>query len=154
VELSWGFAYEIVWRKALNPTEAKLLAAAEIAAQHAYAPYSTFPVGAAIQLADGSLYTGNNQENQAYPSGLCAERVALFHVGALGKAAQITALAVYAPLSEPVVFPCGACRQVMNEYESMADHPWRLIFAGAAAYVYRMRGTSCLLPFHFVWRRS
>ncbi len=153
MELSWGLNYEIVSREGLSPLERALLAQAEAAAERAYAPYSGFPVGAAIRLNDGSIYTGNNQENLAYPSGLCAERVVLFQVGALKKAAEIEALAVYAPKVE-VAFPCGACRQVMLEYEQMGETPWTLIFAGAAASVYRMKGVSLLLPFHFVWKRS
>jgi cytidine deaminase len=154
VELSWGFSYEVLPREALAPADKALLAHAEAAAGKAYAPYSDFPVGAAVRLQDGSIFTGNNQENLAFPSGLCAERVVLFQVGALGKAPQIEALAVYAPKAAEVAFPCGACRQVMIEYEQMNDRPWTLIFAGAAASVYRMKGVSLLLPLHFVWKRS
>ncbi len=153
MELNWSLSYEILLRKELLPLEKALLSRAEEAARQAYAPYSGFPVGAAVRLRDGSIYTGNNQENLAYPSGLCAERVVLFQVGALGKAAEIEALAVYAP-GVDVVFPCGACRQVMLEYAQMSETPWTLIFAGAAASVYRMKGVYLLLPFHFVWRRS
>jgi cytidine deaminase len=83
--------------RALPPEEQAILEQAQAAAQRAYAPYSGFAVGAAVRLRDGSIFTGNNQENLAYPSGLCAERVVLFQVGAMGKAPQIEALAVYAP---------------------------------------------------------
>jgi cytidine deaminase len=154
VELSWGFSYEVLPWEALPPEEQALLEQAQAAAQRAYAPYSGFAVGAAVRLRDGSIFTGNNQENLAYPSGLCAERVVLFQVGAMGKAPQIEALAVYAPKAAEAAFPCGACRQVMLEYEQMNHQPWTLIFAGAAAHVYRMKGVSLLLPLAFVWKRS
>ena len=142
---------ELSWAE-LAPNEAELLKAAEAAAQKAYAPYSDFPVGAAARLAAGEIYTANNQENAAYPSGLCAERVLLFYLGAQGLVPQIQALAVYAPkLSHPVM-PCGACRQVLHEYQQMSQNPWTLIFAGNSERVYRFIGVELLLPFAFVWR--
>lgn len=98
---------ELSWAE-LSPGEAELLKAAEAAAQKAYAPYSGFPVGAAARLIAGEIYTANNQENAAYPSGLCAERVLLFYLGAQGLVPQIQALAVCAPKLPHPVMPCGA----------------------------------------------
>lgn len=91
----------------------ELLAAAAAARERAYCPYSTFAVGAAVRTASGALFYGCNIENAAYPSTICAERVALFSAYASGER-EITALAVIADTPEPVS-PCGGCRQVIFE---------------------------------------
>lgn len=153
MELSWGVSYRIISKSKLSSADLELVLAAQEAAQQAYAPYSHFSVGAALRLQDGTIFTGNNQENAAYPSGLCAERVVLFRVGASGLASAIEALAVYAPKVERV-FPCGACRQVMLEYQQMSSKPWRLIFAGGHEDVLLLEDAFSLLPFSFVWRPS
>lgn len=152
MERTWSVTYEELSWAELSPGEAELLKAAEAAAQKAYAPYSGFPVGAAARLIAGEIYTANNQENAAYPSGLCAERVLLFYLGAQGLVPQIQALAVCAPKLPHPVMPCGACRQVLHEYQEISQKRWTLIFAGNSQRVYRFIGVELLLPFAFVWR--
>ena len=103
----------------LSKEDQDLLQQATAACKKAYAPYSRFYVGAAILLENGKIVTGNNQENAAYPSGLCAERVAIFKASADYPAAQIKTIAVTASSEEfdidHPVSPCGACRQVLKE---------------------------------------
>lgn len=144
--------YEELSRGALSVQEQALLHEAEMAAGQAYAPYSGFPVGAAALLSDGRTFIGNNQENAALPSGICAERSLLFHLGAQRLIPAVNTIAVYAPKSEVPVMPCGACRQVLHEYQQMCAKPWVLIFAGASDRVYRFIGVENLLPFAFIWR--
>lgn len=97
----------------------------------AYAPYSGFQVGAAVLLSDGTLVGGNNQENAAYPSGLCAERVALFHANATYPDKEPIAIAIVARRDGLVVPhpvpPCGSCRQVLLESEKRYGHPIQVL---------------------------
>ncbi len=121
-------------REELDEESRHLLGEADKAAKSAYAPYSAFRVGAALLLENGKIITGNNQENAAYPSGLCAERVAVFYAGAQYPDVAITALALTARTpagitGEPA-YPCGACRQVLLESESRSGKPIRIIMAG------------------------
>lgn len=102
----------------------RLLAAATEAASNAYVPYSRFPVGAAVLTADGTIVTGCNVENASYPLTNCAERVAIGTAVATG-AREIRAVAVYAPRVETVT-PCGACRQVINEFKPASDELWMI----------------------------
>lgn len=105
------------------------------AAGAAYAPYSNFHVGAAVLLDNGKIITGNNQENAAYPSGLCAERVALFAANAQYPDVPVVAMAIVAmkdgKVTDSAVTPCGACRQVMIETEVRFDRPIKVILYGA-----------------------
>jgi cytidine deaminase len=98
----------------------RLVSAARKAQQNAYAPYSHFPVGAALLTKNGKIYTGCNVENAAYPSGICAERTAIFKAVSEGER-EFVAIAVIGPTEQPIS-PCGACRQVMAEF-SDADSP-------------------------------
>lgn len=112
----------------------KLVELAKDASQKAWAPYSKFKVGAALKLENGEFISGNNQENVAYPSGLCAERVALFYAGSQfpGIAVEKIALAAFANnvfLEEPV-FPCGDCRQVLLEHENRVKQNIQIIMYG------------------------
>ncbi len=104
------------------------------AASDAYAPYSNFHVGAAVLLDNGVIIKGNNQENAAYPSGLCAERVALFAANAQYPDVPVVAMAIVAmkdgQLTDTAVTPCGACRQVMIETEVRFEHPIKVILYG------------------------
>lgn len=104
------------------------------ASYSAYAPYSGFCVGAAIRLDDGTIITGTNQENAAFPSGLCAERVALFYANSQFSDKKVVAMAIAASrngiATESPVYPCGACRQVLLETENRFLQPIRIIFAG------------------------
>jgi cytidine deaminase len=103
----------------------RLLATARRAAEHAYAPYSGFPVGAAVETADGSVVTGCNVENASYPLSVCAERVAVGSAAAAGHR-EIVAVAVTAP-TIGLVTPCGGCRQVLNEFESRNGTLWVIL---------------------------
>jgi cytidine deaminase len=136
----------------LNTAEKKAVKAAEQAIDNSYSPYSKFEVGAALLLDDGSLITGSNQENMAYPSGTCAERAALFAYGSSGKKAKVTILAVFArhhgshELASGA--PCGGCRQVMLEYEIKQQVPFSVIFRHEGKYVVTSSSKD-LLPYHF-----
>lgn len=125
-----------------------------IAARHrAYAPYSQFTVGCAILLENGIVVTGNNQENAAYPSGLCAERVAIFAAGAQYPGVAITHMALTAsPINDTLlkpVPPCGACRQSIAEYENRQQQPITIYFMGATGTVARASSLQDLLPLVF-----
>ncbi len=118
----------------LQIQEKKLIDAAKESTQRAYAPYSEFQVGAAILLEDGTVVTGNNQENVAYPSGLCAERTAIFYANAQYPGLKPVALAVAAftkgKFTETSISPCGSCRQVLLETENRYAHPLRIFLYG------------------------
>jgi cytidine deaminase len=121
--------------------------------KNAYAPYSKFRVGAAILLDNGKIVLGSNQENAAYPSGLCAERVAIFQAGTIYPNAKIIKLAITAASdTKPTLFPippCGACRQSIAEYEFKQDIPIEIYFMGESGEVYKSNSISNLLPLSF-----
>lgn len=138
----------------LNADDAELMRNAHEAARNAYAPYSNFHVGAAVRLANGVVVLGNNIENAAYPSGLCAERVAIFAAMAQYPGVPIQALAVTAwspskPIEEPVA-PCGACRQVMVEVEQASKCPLRILCQGDTGSIMVFDGVESLMPFIFL----
>jgi cytidine deaminase len=131
----------------------KLMQAATEARERAYAPYSSFKVGAALQLENGVIVEGNNQENAAYPSGLCAERVAVFYAGATypGVAIQNIALTVRS-LNHIVAVPtppCGSCRQALAEYEVNQKSPMMVYFMGETGHVVKANSVKDLLPLIF-----
>lgn len=123
------------------------------AADTAYAPYSGFHVGAALRLADGTVVTGSNQENVAYPSGLCAERTALFAASAQRPDLRdYETMAIVGRDGEGRLCeasPCGACRQVLAEYERLQGHPIRVLCYLTGGRVRVVTGVSGLLPFAF-----
>ncbi len=135
----------------LNEKDRKLFLMATQAVSTAYAPYSKFKVGAAVLLADGKVVKGSNQENMAYPSGLCAERVALFSASAGFPGVQVVSIAVAAdPLApDATVTPCGACRQVMMEYEKLYEHPIRIITGAVKGPITVVENAGALLPLSF-----
>ena len=138
----------------LNEQDAELLQYAHKAAQNAYAPYSRFHVGAAVRLANGVIVSGNNIENAAYPSGLCAERVTLFSAQAQYPGVAVEAIAVTARsektlVNEPIA-PCGACRQVMVEVEKISQRKLRILCQGETGPVMAFDGIETLMPFIFV----
>jgi len=118
----------------LGQSDRTLIQKAREASKRAYTPYSEFKVGASVLLENGEIICGNNQENSAYPSGLCAERVALFYAGAKYPDQKTVAMAIVARKPESLVsqpvYPCGSCRQVMIETEQKFQTPIRLILAG------------------------
>ena len=135
----------------LSGTDKVLYQKALDASGRAYAPYSRFQVGAAALLENGEVITGCNQENAAYPSGLCAERVALFSAGAAWPDVPVVALAIIACQEGTVreqIAPCGACCQVMLETEQRFNRPMRILLCGAE-YVHVIDSVSTLLPFSF-----
>jgi len=130
-----------------------LMNKAHEARENAYAPYSQFKVGAALQLESGEIILGNNQENAAYPSGLCAERVAIFHAGATHPNATITSMAISAKslknkVTSPVA-PCGACRQVLAEYEVKQETFIPVYFMGESGKIVKAKSIKDLLPLIF-----
>lgn len=135
----------------LTPRERTLCEAAFEAAENAYAPYSRFKVGAAVLLANGQVVTGSNQENAAYPSGLCAERVALFYATSRYPGISVEMLALTA-VSEGKqvehISPCGGCRQVMTEVENRYKQSIKLLFCGRDEIV-RLDSAESLLPLSF-----
>ena len=137
-----------------NEEEIALFHACKKAVEQAYAPYSTFRVGAAVLLEDGSIYEGNNQENAAYPSGLCAERVALFYASAIKPDIAVKAVAVTIDYSnnpdfEDIISPCGGCRQVIAEYEHKFDQAIKIYLLGKENKVCMIDSMKVLLPFYF-----
>lgn len=137
----------------LPASDRQLLEKAWHACGSAYAPYSRFFVGAAIRLKNGEVITGNNQENAAYPSGLCAERVAVFAAASHFPGVPIESVAIVAKTevfhqSSPVT-PCGACRQVLAEYESLNGEPIRIVMQGESSQVWSVNGVNNFLPLMF-----
>lgn len=133
--------------------EQKLVQAAQKVSSAAYAPYSGFFVGAAILLNDGTIVSGSNQENVAFPSGICAERTAMFWAGANYPGKAILKMAIYAHsedfLVETPVYPCGSCRQVMSEYERIGGQPIRIIMVAATGKTHAVNGLINILPVAF-----
>lgn len=130
-----------------------LMRSAFKARDNAYAPYSKFKVGAALILDTGEVVMGNNQENASFPSGLCAERTAIYAAGANYPKAIIKAMAISATsekhdVLEPIA-PCGACRQAIAEYEQKQDHPIEIYFTGTAGKVIKVDALLDILPLAF-----
>lgn len=119
----------------------------------AYAPYSKFRVGAAILLDNGKIILGSNQENAAYPSGLCAERVAIFYAGANYPEAKMLKIAITATSdlnsNTTPIPPCGSCRQSIAEYEFKQEQPIEMYFMGEIGAIYKSDSLKNLLPFTF-----
>ena len=123
------------------------------ARQKAYAPYSKFNVGAALLLENGEIVLGNNQENAAYPSGMCAERVAIWKAGSEFPGTKIKKIAITAASSttkvDKPVGPCGACRQTLSEYEINQKEPMEILFMGEIGKIIKTESLLSLLPFSF-----
>ena len=137
----------------LNDDDRNLLLEARKSVVNAYAPYSSFHVGAAILLEDGNIIRGNNQENASYPIGMCAERVAVFAAGANYPGVKIKAIGISAKskqfiIDQPVT-PCGACRQAIAEYEHRYKNPIRLIMTGETGKILVTESIQNFLPYQF-----
>lgn len=136
----------------LPADDQSLLTEARKVTASAYAPYSGFNVGAALLLDNGKVITGNNQENSAYPSGLCAERVAMFYANANFPDSAVKTIAVSAAkngsLVKESVKPCGSCRQALAETEVRFSTPIRIILDGEDTILV-LHGVECLLPLSF-----
>ncbi len=136
----------------LSEIEQTLIFKAKEIAKQAYAPHSEFYVGAALLLDNGKIVSGNNQENAAYPSGICAERTAIFYANAQYPQQAIKTLAVAVfrngKYAESPVTPCGSCRQVMLEAENRFKTPMRVIMTGEKE-IYVVNSVKDLLPLSF-----
>lgn len=135
----------------LTKEESSLVDAAKEATRQAYAPYSSFCVGTAVLLENGVVVTGSNQENAAYPSGLCAERVALFHANHQYPHTPVVALAIAARNGDSFVdaiSPCGACRQVLLEVEQRYGKPMKVLLYGSKE-IWVVDSAESLLPLCF-----
>ena len=137
----------------LSLPEKNLLQQAKKGLNNAYAPYSKFLVCAAVLLENNEIIIGNNQENAAYPSGLCAERVAIFYASSKFPNVAIKAIAVVCKANNKdineVVSPCGACRQAIAEYETRDNKEIRIIMPGENSSVYVAKSIQNLLPLMF-----
>lgn len=135
------------------PAQDRLVAEAAInATASSYAPYSGFNVGAAVMLEDGEIITGSNQENAAYPSGLCAERTAMFYAGAHRPDKAMVKIAIAGGqngvlCSNPAT-PCGACRQVMAQYQTKGGRPMEVILVGGER-IWKFSKVDDILPLIF-----
>ena len=120
--------------------------------EKAYAPYSKFKVGAAVLLKNGQTFVGSNQENAAYPSGLCAERVAIYQAATQYPDEEIEMIAISGSAEDPTAFPvspCGACRQSLSEYETKQKKLIPVYFMGAEGEIVQTESIKDLLPFLF-----
>lgn len=146
-----GTLYEDI--QELSEEDRKLMEAAIQATQTSYSPYSGFKVGAALLMEDDTIITGSNQENAAYPSGMCAERVAIWKAGATFPGKKVKKIAITANSAnrtvDKPVGPCGACRQTLLEYEINQEEPMEIIFMGEVGKVVKAESITALLPFSF-----
>jgi len=136
----------------LNPTQKALIDKAKEQVSKAYAPYSNFHVGAAVELENGEIFAGSNQENSAYPSGLCAERVAMFYANAQFPDVAVKTIAIAAFtngifLPEPIT-PCGSCRQVLLESEMRFEKDITILLYGTK-HIFQLENIRQLLPLCF-----
>lgn len=152
-EKQFEISYQIYAFDELDVEDKRLIDAAMKATERSYAPYSHFHVGAAALLENDVIVTGSNQENVAYPSGLCAERTALFYANSQYPDMAIKTLAIAAcnengTPSANIISPCGACRQVMLETENRFGKPIRILLYGPKE-VYVVESVASLLPLAF-----
>jgi len=150
-EIKFEITFKRLKTEELSIVDNRLRDTAVKAAKRAYAPYSQFNVGAAVLLRDGAIVEGNNQENRAYPSGMCAERVALFSVGASFPDKPVEAIAIVAIKHGEIqssIAPCGGCRQVMLETEQRYGQPIRVLLCGRDATIL-VSSAKDLLPLSF-----
>ncbi|MBQ8501409.1 MAG: cytidine deaminase [Bacteroides sp.] len=152
-ELSIQIDVRILNYDELSPADRALMDVAKEATRRSYAPYSHFSVGAAARLSDGIIVSGSNQENAAYPSGICAERTTLFYANSQHPDQAVETLAIAARnergeyLARPIP-PCGACRQVMLETEMRYQQPIRVLLFGTKG-IYEVKSIKDLLPLSF-----
>ncbi len=137
----------------LSPVQKELVVQARKAAKKGYAPYSNFYVGAALELENGEIISGSNQENVAFSDGTCAERTAVFFAKSSYPNQAIERIAICANAKEfdmqYPISPCGSCRQVLAEYEQLQGKPIEIILASAFDDIYIIKGAAQLLPLLF-----
>ena len=152
-ELTLNTTIKAMQKEELSEPEQLLVEAAIEATKRSYSPYSHFSVGAALLLENGKTVIGCNQENAAFPAGLCAERTAIFAAGAQHPEVPVTMLAIAArnskgELTDEPISPCGTCRQVMIETETRFKHPIRILLYGKKC-IYVLEGIKQLMPLSF-----
>lgn len=152
-ELTLNTTIKAMQKEELSEPEQLLVEAAIEATKRSYSPYSHFSVGAALLLENGKTVIGCNQENAAFPAGLCAERTAIFAAGAKYPDVPVTMLAIAArnskgELTDEPISPCGTCRQVMIETETRFKHPIRILLYGKKC-IYVLEGIKQLMPLSF-----
>ena len=143
---------EVLAPHELTADDRTLLEAAHDAAKNAYAPYSGFHVGGAVRLESGTIVKGSNQENVAYPSGMCGERVAVFAAGAQHPGIKMTAVAIVSPSKKAIAegfMPCGGCRQVLVEAERRQDQHLKILLQVRDEDVMVSESAINLMPFAF-----
>lgn len=145
IDLDYGYYSD---RSELSEEDRSLLAAAEKACTTAYAPYSDFRVGAAVRFDDGEVLSSSNQESEAFPSGICAERGLLYFVQANRPQKKIQSLAIVSSPTPTECTPCGACRQVIADTEQRQKAPIRILMGGAQSTIV-VESAQSLLPFRF-----
>ncbi len=151
VQIPFSYVRYDTWQD-LSVADRELMEAAQAAAGRAYAEYSDFHVGAALRMADGTMVTGNNQENASYPAGICAERTALHAAMSQNRNGVVNAMAIVVPsvAKGTPVSPCGICRQALLEQEGRQNKaPLRLLLAVPGGPVYEIATASHLLPLYF-----
>ncbi len=140
-------------QSSLNADDSRLMKAATNALQSAYAPYSNFRVGAAVLLANGQVFTGTNQENAAFPAGICAEGTVLSAASALFPDIPVLKIAITVKSGTHVVdhpvAPCGICRQRLLEYENRFNTPIQILLTGETGEVYSINTVKDILPLNF-----
>ncbi len=136
----------------MEPEDRALIDQAILAQNGSYSPYSHFRVGAAVRMEDGTIVRGSNQENNAYPAGLCAERTAMFAAGANYPDLAFDCIAIVASdpdgMCDDPATPCGECRQVMAEYQNKGKRPFKVILVGAKK-IWKFDRVDDILPFIF-----
>lgn len=152
-ELTLNTTIKAMQKEELSEAEQLLVEAAIEATKRSYSPYSHFSVGAALLLENGKTVIGCNQENAAFPAGLCAERTAIFAAGAQYPDVPVKMLAIAArnskgELTDEPISPCGTCRQVMIETETRFKHPIRILLYGKKC-IYVLEGIKQLMPLSF-----
>lgn len=152
-ELSLKSTIKVCQKAELDEADRQLIDVAVESTNHSYAPHSHFHVGAAVRLANGVILPGCNQENAAFPSGICAERSAIFAAGAQYPDQAVTAIAITARntqgvLTKDPVSPCGTCRQVLIETEYRFKREIRILLCGSEK-IYVIEGIKTLMPLSF-----
>lgn len=146
----YSFEYTSFESKAeLEKNQREVLEQADKISENAYAPYSNFKVGAAVQLENGEIFSSSNQENAAYPVGTCAERGLLAYVNANFPNIKIEKIAVSTPNINYPLPPCGMCRQYILEMEKKQNSPIEVLLTGNECEVYVLNSAKDLLPLHF-----
>lgn len=152
-EITWKNTIQLASYGELDETDRLLVDEAKKATGRSYAPYSNFQVGAAVCLDDGTVITGNNQENAAYTNGICAERNALFAAQGVYPDIPVRSIAIAAytngEFTDAPITPCGACRQVMVEVESRFKQPLRILLYGKKGTYIIPDGIKVLMPLQF-----